>query len=147
MARPMSLLTRLRHHPPSHSHLTPITTMLIASYFKRKRPREALKVFNWMVRPGSPVVLDERVCGVLVCGFCRNGMVLEALNVLRAMLGVNIVPGCDLRKWVYRGLLREARIKEALELNKALDCVGDGESEGFRKVLALLDHMIDSWTE
>ncbi|PRQ30145.1 putative pentatricopeptide [Rosa chinensis] len=151
MARPMSLLTRLRHNPPSHSYLTPITTMLIASYFKRKRPREALKLFNWMVRPGSPVVLDERVCGVLVGGFCRNGMVLEALNVLRAMLGASIVPGCNLRKWVYRGLLREARIREALELNEALDCVGDSEkgcvSEGFRKVLALLDHMIDKWTE
>lgn len=95
-------------------------------------------------------MLDERVCGVLVCGFCKNGMVLEALNVLRAMLSANIVPGCGLRKWVYRGLLREARIRDALDLNEALDCVGDsekgGESEGFKKVLALLDHMIVNWT-
>ncbi|KAL6201734.1 hypothetical protein ACLB2K_025446 [Fragaria x ananassa] len=113
MARPMSLLTRLRHHPPSHSYLTPISTMLIASYFKRKRPREALRVFNWMVRPGSPVVLDERVCVVLVSGFCRNGMVLEALNVLRAMLGANIVPGCGLRKWVYRAGHSRAASRDA----------------------------------
>ncbi|KAI5332401.1 hypothetical protein PRUPE_4G119000 [Prunus persica] len=151
MARPMSLLTRLRHNPPSHPYLTPITTMFIASYFKKNKPKEALKMFNWLVRPGSPCVLDERVCEVLVNGFCKNGMVLEALKVLRAMLSTNIVPGCDLKKWVYKVLLREARIKEAVELNEALGCVGDrekgDESECVKKVLALLDHMIGNWAE
>ncbi|KAM1383823.1 hypothetical protein ACFX2F_036114 [Malus domestica] len=151
LARPMSLLTRLRHNPPSHPHLTPIATMLIASYFKKNRPREAFKMFSWLVRPGSQCVLDERVCEVLVNGFCRKGMVCEGLKVLRAMLGANIVPGGGVRKWVYRGLLREARIKEAVELNEALGCVRVGangdESEGVKKVLALLDHMIFSCTD
>ncbi|PPS09191.1 hypothetical protein GOBAR_AA11448 [Gossypium barbadense] len=40
---PMSLLTRLsRKHPP-HPYLTPISTMLIASYLKKDRPKDALK--------------------------------------------------------------------------------------------------------
>ncbi|KAE7996562.1 hypothetical protein FH972_001274 [Carpinus fangiana] len=96
MSLPMSLLTHLKHNLAAHSHLTPITTMLIASYFKKHKPKEALKVFNWMVRPGSPCVLDEKVCGILVYGFCKQGIVLEALKVLRAMVGVNLVPGRDL---------------------------------------------------
>ncbi|XP_059440109.1 pentatricopeptide repeat-containing protein At4g11690-like [Corylus avellana] len=148
MSLPMSLLTHLKHNPAAHSHLIHITTMLIASYFKKYKPKEALKVFNWMVRPGSPCVLDEKVCGILVYGFCKQGMVLEALKVLRAMLGVNLVPGRDLGTWVYRGLLREARIKEALELNEALGLVKDvGGDEAVKKALGLLDHMIALWTD
>ncbi|GMY35070.1 pentatricopeptide repeat-containing protein At3g22470, mitochondrial-like [Fagus crenata] len=138
MALSMSLLTRLKHNPISQTHLTPITTMLIASYFKQLKPKEAFKVFNWMVRPGSPCVLDVKVCGILVNGFCRIGMVLEALKVLRQMFG----------KWVYRGLLREARIKEAMELNEALGLVWDvGGDEAMKKVLGLLDCMIGNWIE
>ena len=93
-------------------------------------------------------MLDEKVCGILVYGFCNLGIVLEALKVLRTMVGVNLVPGRDLGTWVYRGLLREARIKEALELIEALglvkDVVGD---EAVKKVLGLLDHMIVLWTD
>jgi pentatricopeptide repeat protein len=148
MALPMSLLTRLKHNPVAHCHLNPITTMLIASYFKKHKPKEALKVFNWMVRPGSPCVLDEKVCGILVCGFCKQGMVLEALKVLRAMVGVNLVPGRELGTWVYRRLLREARIKEAMELNQALGLVKYvGGDEAVKKVLVLLDDMIAIWTD
>jgi pentatricopeptide repeat protein len=138
----MSLLTHLKHNPAAHSHLTSITNMLIASYFKKHKPKEALKVFNWMVRPGSPCMLDEKVCGILVYGFCKQGIVLEALKFLRAMVGVNLVPGRDLGTWVYRGLLREARIKEALELNEALGLVKDVGDAVVKKVLGLLDHMI-----
>ncbi|KAM1094298.1 hypothetical protein ACFX2B_009195 [Malus domestica] len=151
LARPMLLLTRLKHNLPSHPHLMPIATMLIASYFKKNRSRKAFKMFSWLVRPRSQCVLDERVHEVLVNGFCRKRMVCEGLKVLRAMLGANIVLRGDGRKWVYRGLLREARIKEAVELNEALGCVRVGangdESEGVKKVLALLDHMIFSCTD
>ncbi|KAM2566203.1 hypothetical protein TB1_008739 [Malus domestica] len=150
LARPMLLLTRLRHNLHSHTHLMPIATMVIASYFKKNRSREAFKMFSWLVRLGSQCVLDERVCEVLVNGFCRKWMVCEGLKILKAMLGVNIVPGGDGGKWVYRGLLREARIKEAVELNEVLGCGRVGangdESEGVKKVLALLDHMIFSCT-
>jgi pentatricopeptide repeat protein len=105
-------------------------------------------VFNWMVRPGSPCVLDVKVCGILVNGFCRIGMVLEALKVLREMVGVNLVPEREFAKWVYRGLLREARIKEAMELNEALGLVWDvGGDEAMKKVLGLLDCMIGNWIE
>lgn len=102
-------------------------------------------MFNWMVRPGSPWELEERFCGVLVDGFCRNGMVLEALKVLRIMAAANAGrPRGRLRELVYRGLLREARIREALELNEALDC---DCGEGMKKVLEVLDKMIENWTE
>ncbi|KAM1789754.1 hypothetical protein ACFX12_033882 [Malus domestica] len=78
-------------------------------------------------------------------------MVREGLKFLRAMLGANIVPRGGVRKWAYRGLLRKDRIKEAVELNEALGWVGlganDDESEGVKKVLALLDHMIFSCTD
>ncbi|KAB1221573.1 hypothetical protein CJ030_MR2G027114 [Morella rubra] len=148
MTLPMSLLNRLKHSPGAHTYLTPINTMLVASYFRKHKPMEALKVFNWMVRPDSPCVLDEKVCGILVCGFCRNGMVLEALKVLRSMVAVNLVPGRVLRKWVYRGLLREARIKEAVELNEALVWVEDGSGdETVKKVVELFEQMIAVWTD
>ncbi|KAL4614363.1 hypothetical protein ACB092_07G049100 [Castanea dentata] len=149
MALSMSLLTFLKHNPKiSQTHLSDLTTMLIASYFKHHKAREAFKVFNWMVRPGSPCVLDLKVCGILVNGFCRKGMVFEALKVLRGMVGVNLVPGRDLGKWVYRGLLREARIREAMELNEALGLVLDvSGDEAMKKVLGLLDHIIGNWTE
>ncbi|KAF5472213.1 hypothetical protein F2P56_008950 [Juglans regia] len=146
MALPMSLLTRLKHSPLAHPYLTPINTLLIASYFRKHKPKEALKVFNWMVRPGSPCVLDEKVCGILVIGFCKNGMILEALKVLRAMVGVNLVP--ETGNWVYRGLLREARIEEALKLNEALGSIMDiGGDVAVKNVGKVLDHMISKWTD
>ncbi|XP_041027386.1 pentatricopeptide repeat-containing protein At1g52620-like [Juglans microcarpa x Juglans regia] len=148
MALPMSLLTRLKHSPAAHPYLTPINTLLIASYFRKHKPKEALKVFNWMVRPGSPCVLDEKVCGILVNGFCRNGMILEALKVLRAMVGVNLVPERGFGNWVYRGLLREARIGEALELNEALGSIKEiGGDVAVKNVGKVLDHMISIWTD
>ena len=61
MAKPMSLLTILRHTPQSHAHLTPITTMLVISYVKKKRPKEAFKVYQWMLRPGSPCSKVEKI--------------------------------------------------------------------------------------
>lgn len=100
-------------------------------------------MFNWMVRPGSPWELEEKICGVLVSGFCRNGMVLEALKVLRAMAAANVEPRGGLRKLVYRGLLREARVREAMELNAALEFDCD---EGRKKAFVLLDRMIENWS-
>jgi hypothetical protein len=61
---------------------------------------------------------------------------------------VNLVPGRELGTWVYRCLLREARIKEAMELNQALGLVKDvGGDEAVKKVLVLLNDMISIWTD
>ncbi|GMN49565.1 hypothetical protein TIFTF001_018724 [Ficus carica] len=137
---PMSLLTRLRH---SHSpHLLPSATALAASYFRAAHPKLAFKLFNWVVRPGSNVVVDRRLCAVLVGGFCRNGMVLESLKVLRAFVSSNDgAPrgGGELGRLVCRGLLREARVWEAAELSQALD--------GRDEVSQVLDRIIENWTE
>lgn len=87
---------------------------------------------------------------VLVDGFCKSGMVLESLRVLRVMAGENLVIGDEIRMCVYRGLLREARVLEALELNAALgNCTlgSDGGTSGLEKVVHLLEKMIANWVE
>ncbi|KAL0397211.1 UNVERIFIED_CONTAM: hypothetical protein Scaly_0169500 [Sesamum calycinum] len=66
------------------------------------------------------------------------------------MASENLVVGNDVRMCVYRGLLREARVREALELNAALDdCAlgSDGGAFGSKEVVDLLDRMIASWVE
>ncbi|KAK6911337.1 Pentatricopeptide repeat [Dillenia turbinata] len=143
MVHSMSLLHHLKHNPFAQTHINPISLMLISSYFNKHKPKHANKVFDFWSKWGSP---NSVVFGAMVNGFCRLGLGLEALKVLRVMLNAGLVPGRDLRSRVYRILLREARIKEAKELNEGLGCVGGGD-EGTKKVLALLDHVIENWTE
>ncbi|KAK4270631.1 hypothetical protein QN277_019414 [Acacia crassicarpa] len=144
MTPAMSLLTRLKFTPTSYPHLRPIIVMLVTSYFNKSKFKEALKVFNWMQRPDSPCSPDEKIYGIFIHGFCRKGFVLEGLKVFRAMVGANMVPTCDLKECVYRGLLRQARIKEAKELNDALVCV---DVEGLKRISLLLDHMFAEWKD
>ncbi|KAA8537171.1 hypothetical protein F0562_029603 [Nyssa sinensis] len=61
-----------------------------------------MKLFNWMSRLDSPFALDSVVYAIMVSGLCRNAMILEALKVVRAMMGANMVPGPELRTQVYR---------------------------------------------
>ncbi|XP_022762570.1 pentatricopeptide repeat-containing protein At1g12775, mitochondrial-like [Durio zibethinus] len=140
----MSLLTRLTRIPQPHPypHLTPISTMLIASYLKRDRPKDAFKVYSWMLRPGFPCncMVDKTAYGILVGGLCASGSLLEGLRVLRDMLRVHLLPGEGLRKKVVRSLLREARVKEAKAFEELLPCIGF--VGGLNKVLDLLDHTI-----
>ncbi|KAH7569727.1 hypothetical protein JRO89_XS06G0256900 [Xanthoceras sorbifolium] len=147
----MSLLTKLRHTPQAHPSVAPICTLLVSSYVKKGRPRDALKVYGWMLRPDSPcdgVEKQKAVFHVLVGGLCREGMVVEALGVLRDMVrGGLVVVGGGLRERVFRSLLREARVREARELDAALEVVGNGGDGGLEKLLNLLDQMIASWTE
>ncbi|KAJ9183375.1 hypothetical protein P3X46_007238 [Hevea brasiliensis] len=148
MTKSMSLLTILRHTPQAHPHLTRITVMLVSSYVKKKRPKEAYKLYQWMLRPGFPCKVEKIVYKLLVNGFCECGLILEAFRVLRDMVGVGFVPGSGLRRRVYRSLLREARVWEAVRLDEALrSYFGDANSEGVKKVMELLDSTIGSWTE
>ncbi|KAK0578069.1 hypothetical protein LWI29_004602 [Acer saccharum] len=153
LALPMSLLTKLRHTPQAHPSLTPICTLLVSSYVKKGRLKDALKVYGWMLRPGSPCddgvekQKQQALFHVLVGGLCREGMVFEALRVLKDMVSGGLVVSGGLRLRVFRSLLREARVKEAQELDASLKFVGDGGGEGLKKVLDFLDQMIASWTE
>ncbi|WCJ33267.1 hypothetical protein M5689_014641 [Euphorbia peplus] len=143
MAKCMSLLTILRHNPQAHPCLTSITTLLITSYVKKKRPKEALKVYQWTLRPGSPCKVEKRGYEVMVIGFCDLGLKFEALRVLRDMVHVGFVPGGGLRSRVYRSLLMDARVIEAVDFNRVLgSCSRDFDAE---KLLELLDSMIRSW--
>ncbi|XP_028752854.1 pentatricopeptide repeat-containing protein At4g11690-like [Neltuma alba] len=144
MTHAMSLLTRLKFTPPSYPYLRPIIIMLVTSYFNKYKYKEALKVFNWIQRPDSPCSPDEKIYGIFIHGFCRKGFVLEGLKVLRAMVGANTAPTCDSKDCVYRGLLRQARIKEAKELNDAFGCV---DVAGLKRISLLLENMIAEWKD
>ncbi|KAJ8766014.1 hypothetical protein K2173_020530 [Erythroxylum novogranatense] len=149
MTKSMSLLTILRHTPEAYHHLTPITTMLVTSYMRRKRPKEALKVYQWMLRPGSRCKVESRLLfGVLVGGLCGVGWVLEGLMVLKDMVCSGFLPGARLRDKVCRSLLREARVREAVELDMAFCCCFEDENgESAKKVVEYLDSVIRNWTD
>ncbi|XP_023000755.1 pentatricopeptide repeat-containing protein At3g22470, mitochondrial-like [Cucurbita maxima] len=144
----MSLLTRLKHHRNALLYSSPIITMLIFSYSKQRKSKEALKIFHWMLRPGSPCKPDEMVYKTLIAGLCRKGMVLDALKILKNMIDSNLVPDYDLRSWVCMCLLREAMIGEATELSETLNSIADRNiSDHLRKVSELLDRVINNWIE
>lgn len=151
---PMHLLNTLKFNPNPSTHelLIPIVKMLLSSFFRNGQPKKAVKIFQWVARPDFPggAAADMHLYALLVDGFCKNGMILESLRVLRVMAGENLVIEDEIRVCVYRGLLREARVREALELNAALgSCTlgSDGGTSGSEKVMQLLDHMIANWVD
>lgn len=94
--------------------------------------------------------MDMELYAALIDGFCKNWMVLDSLHVLRVMASGNLVIGSEIKMWIYRGLLREARVREALELNAALSrCTpgSDGGTFGSKEVVDLLDQMITTWVD
>lgn len=139
----MYFLNKMKYTPKVHSFLNHVTRTLVDSYFQNGQPKWALKIFHWVSRSDflSEGVIDVGFYGLLIKGFCKYNMVLEALMVLRAIASENLVVGDDVRFCVYRCLLREARIRDAQELNKVL------ESEDNDKLMEILDHMISNWVE
>ncbi|MED6160833.1 hypothetical protein PIB30_054980 [Stylosanthes scabra] len=152
-----SLLTRLRHAPQIHHHISPIALMLLTSYFNNRMCKPALAVFRWLRRPDSPSPPTRQVYEVVIEGLCRNGFVFEGLSAARDMvLAGEFVAACcgGLREWLYRGMLKEARVEDAVELNDAIlgfeKCAGSGsddEEEAKEKVLAVLERVIAHWNE
>lgn len=138
--------------PQRHSLLLTIAKMFVSYSFETKQPKKALKISHWVSKPDFPggLVRDSEFYAVLVDGFCSNDMVLEGLRVLRVMVSENLVVGDDVRMFIYKGLLREARIRDAVELNETLCCVyasGAGDGETVKKVVDLLDCLIDNWVQ
>lgn len=154
LTHPMHLLNSLKHNPNASNPaiLIPIVKMLLSSCFGNGQPKKAVKIFQWVARPDFPfcAAADLDVYAGLVDGFCMNGMILESLRVLRVMASENLVIGDEIRLYVYKGLLMEARVREALELNAALGrCTlgSDGGTSGSEEVMDLLDKMIANWVE
>ncbi|KAK6127841.1 hypothetical protein DH2020_038410 [Rehmannia glutinosa] len=154
LTHPMHLLNAIKYNPSSGNPLVliSIAKMFVSYFFRIGQPKRAVKIFQWITRPDFPggVADDLEFYAVLVDGFCKNGMILDSLRVLRVMASGNLVVGSEVRMWVYRGLLREARVKEALELNAALDCGtlgSDGGTLGLKDVVDLLDRMIANWVD
>ena len=72
----------------------------------------------------------------------------EGLVAMRDMVVGKLVPCCGSREWVYRGLLREARVEEAVQLNDALlGLERGGDEEGRERVLMVLERIIAGWNE
>ncbi|MCD7453590.1 hypothetical protein HAX54_021533 [Datura stramonium] len=117
--------------------------MLVSLYFRNREAKKALKIFHWVSRPDFPCLVDYGLCALLVNGFCKNDMAVEGLKVLRMMVFGNLKVGGEVRMWVYRSLLREARIREAQELNEAFKCAENGD-KGNEEVAALLDREVEN---
>ncbi|KAG8388152.1 hypothetical protein BUALT_Bualt02G0096200 [Buddleja alternifolia] len=153
LTHPMHFLNALKYSTETlNPILIQIVEMFVSSFFRNGDPKKALKIFQWLSRPDFPggVAKDSEIYAVFVDGFCKNGMILDSVRVLRVMASENVVVGSEVRVCVYRGLLREARVREALELNAALDrCnLGNGSGDSCSKeVVELLDRMIANWIE
>lgn len=144
----MYFLNKIKFNPKIQSFLKPITTMCVSCYFDKGQPERALKIVQWVSRGDFPRgCIDVAFYDVSVNGFWRYGMMLEALRVLRLMIiNEDSEIGDGVRVCIYRGLLREARVKEALELNKRLEEY-DRSDERKQKLVESLDHMIATWIE
>ncbi|XP_020103439.1 uncharacterized protein LOC109720614 [Ananas comosus] len=145
LAPTLALLTSLRHHPLRPSPL-PFVAPLLSSFLLSRRPRDAAKVFFWLCRADSPRRPDREVYEIAIGGFCRLGRMLDALRALREMALDSVPIGGGLREEVYRGLLQEARIDEARELDAALKGLEGGGGE-FDRVAELLDRFVRDWEE
>ncbi|KAH6806716.1 hypothetical protein C2S51_031547 [Perilla frutescens var. frutescens] len=150
----MHLLNSLKfnHNASNPAILIPAVKMFLSSFFEKGQPKRAVKIFQWLARPDFPggAAADMDLYGGLVDGFCMNGMILDSLRVLRVMASENLVIGDGIRVCVYRGLLREARVREALELNAALRrCTPGNDSGTFasEEVMNLLDQTIANWVD
>lgn len=70
------------------------------------------------------------------------------LRVLREMARDEFIVGEDMRELVYRGLLQEARIDEAKELDLVLRSLEENCSGGgFEKARDMLDRWISEWED
>ncbi|KAL7152705.1 hypothetical protein ABFS83_04G116000 [Erythranthe nasuta] len=155
LTHPMHFLNALKHNAATGKpqFLLPVAKMFVSSYFQKGCPKCAAKIFQWVSRPDFPggAADDLEFYDALVDGFCRNRMILDSIRVLRFMGSENLVIGSEIRVLVYRGLLREARVTDALEMNDALDCGGtlgfDGCTSNSKEVVDLLDRVIANWVE
>ncbi|KAK8966865.1 hypothetical protein KSP40_PGU015628 [Platanthera guangdongensis] len=149
MTATMALLTALRFNPRRPSPL-PFCAMMLSSYFRRRRLREAAKVFAWLCRADSPCRPDIKIYGIAVRGFCERARAFEAVRVAREMVRDEVVLTVDLRVLLCHALLREARVQEALDLDSAINMVGeagDGHGDRIDGVVELLDSMIKDWED
>lgn len=150
MTHPMALLTALLHNPRcSPGNLGAICSMLVDSYLEYRRPKDALKVFDWMLRPKSPSPPGPDVCRRVVQGLCRQGRTLEALRVLTQVVGDggSEVVGSDVRTCVSRSLLNEARVREAQVLDRVFAGIGEGVDGACERAVEVLDQMIKNWQD
>ncbi|KAI0507174.1 hypothetical protein KFK09_013295 [Dendrobium nobile] len=149
MSASMALLTTLRFHPRRPCPL-PFCSLIISSYFRRRRLREAAKVFAWLCRIDSPCRPDMEIYRIAVRGFCEGGRALEAVRVVKEMARDGMLPTEEIRILLCLVLLREARVQEGLDFDDAVRKAGEGDGgdgDGIAGVTELLDRIIKDWEE
>lgn len=140
----MSLLTLLRQHPRRPSPL-PYAAALISAYIARCRHKEVLEVILWLCSSDSTSRPDLGTYALAIEGFAKIGRPLEAVKVVREMIGDGITAGNELRGVIYRALLMDARVDEARELEEVLKKVA--EEGGVAAAREFVDRMIKNWEE
>lgn len=86
---------------------------------------------------------------LLIPALCRDGFLLQAIGAFRDMVGgahTEFGSCVDCGQWLYRGLLSQARVNQAMDLNAALlSLARDTREKG--RVLHVLDTIIADWME
>ncbi|KAJ4792125.1 hypothetical protein LUZ62_043371 [Rhynchospora pubera] len=143
----LSLLNSVRYHPLKPSPL-PLFPPLLSSFLTSRSHKDSSKIFFWLCRSDSAHRPDENVYHLALRGFCKLDRMLEVLRVLREMASDEVVVGEEMRELVYRGLLQDARIEGARELDLVLRCLDENRSgDGFEKAWKLLDRLISEWED
>lgn len=101
------------------------------------------------MRDESPCRPNEETYKAFLRGACESGShgrAAEAVRVLREMVRDGVVIGEDVRGWVWRCMLTEARVDEARELDSAL-AAADADADADAVVEGLIDRMMKEWQE
>ncbi|KAJ3698514.1 hypothetical protein LUZ61_002219 [Rhynchospora tenuis] len=147
LAPTFSLLNSVRYHPLKPSPL-PLFPPLLSSFLASRSHKDSSKVFFWLCRPDSAHRPDENLYHLAVRGFCKLERMLEVLRVMREMASDEVVVGEEVRGLVYTGLLQEARVDEAKELDLVFRSLEEDRSgDGFEKASKLLDRLISEWED
>ncbi|ERN14920.1 uncharacterized protein LOC18443199 [Amborella trichopoda] len=150
LAQTMALITKLKHiRCLKKDDFLSLNKLLIVEYFGRRRFKEGMKLFGRLCGEDSKWAPDYSLCEEVIKGCYRWPMGFEALRVVRFMVGNSAIPGPDSWGLVLRCLLREARVREAQELNEAfVGCVhkeGGTLVNGLEKLAKVIDRVLNDW--
>lgn len=141
-----ALLTALRRAGPHcHYALPSAYRILAAAYLRDRRLKDALKVFDHMSRLRGVVagLPGEEDYGAMIRGIAGGGgRAEEVMRVFGKMVGDGVAVAPAVRERVVGCLLREARVREAEELEQALVRAGNGGDGGWVTVREMVERIL-----
>ena len=118
--------------------------MTLEIYLNNGKLNNALKVFAFMRRKNSLCKIEGGLCGKMVGVLCHHGRLMEAMKVVREMVG-----GCgimeEVRESIYMGFLHDARVREGKEVDEVLRKVVEGDEEACGRALVVIDRILMNW--